>query len=74
MVLIPVFLWNKKTRGNSASTIHNTFERRIRMDLNRFMFPVEERPVAIHDGVQDIMDIDNRNTFLSADFMCCVLC
>ena len=38
------------------------------MDLNQFMFPVEERPVAIHDGVQDIMDIENRNTFLSADY------
>ncbi len=38
------------------------------MDLNRFMFPVEERPVAIHDGRQDIMDIENRNTFLSADY------
>jgi len=38
------------------------------MDLSQFMFPVEERPVAIHDGVQDIMDIENRNTFLSADY------
>ena len=38
------------------------------MDLTQFMFPVEERPVAIHDGVQDIMDIENRNTFLSADY------
>jgi hypothetical protein len=32
------------------------------------MFPVEERPVAIHDGMQDIMDIENRDTFLSADY------
>ncbi|MBC8192624.1 MAG: DUF932 domain-containing protein [Candidatus Marinimicrobia bacterium] len=38
------------------------------MDLSRFMFPVEERPIAIHDGVQDIMDIENRNSFLSADY------
>ena len=38
------------------------------MDLNKFMFPVEERPIAIHDGLQDIMDIENRNTFLSADY------
>jgi len=38
------------------------------MDLSQFMFPVEERPVAIHDGIQDIMDIENRNTFLSADY------
>ena len=38
------------------------------MDLSRFMFPVEERPIAIHDGLQDIMDIENRNTFLSADY------
>ncbi|MBT4034778.1 MAG: DUF932 domain-containing protein [Candidatus Marinimicrobia bacterium] len=38
------------------------------MDLNQFMFPVEERPVAIHDGAQDIMDIENRDTFLSADY------
>jgi hypothetical protein len=38
------------------------------MDLNQFMLPVEERPVAIHDGMQDIMDIENRNTFLSADY------
>ena len=38
------------------------------MDLSRFMFPVEERPIAIHDGIQDIMDIENRNTFLSADY------
>jgi len=38
------------------------------MDLNQFMFPVEERPVAIHDGVQNIMDMENRNTFLSADY------
>jgi len=38
------------------------------MDLNKFMFPVEERPIAIHDGLQDIMDIENRSTFLSADY------
>ena len=38
------------------------------MDLSHFMFPVEERPIAIHDGIQDIMDIENRNTFLSADY------
>jgi hypothetical protein len=38
------------------------------MELNKFMFPVEERPIAIHDGIQDIMDIENRNTFLSADY------
>jgi hypothetical protein len=38
------------------------------MDLSRYTFPVEERPIAIHDGIQDIMDIENRNTFLSADY------
>jgi len=38
------------------------------MNLTQFMFPVEERPIAIHDGHQDIMDIENRDTFLSADY------
>jgi hypothetical protein len=38
------------------------------MDLSRYTFPVEERPIAIHDGIQDIMDIENRSTHLSADY------
>ncbi len=38
------------------------------MNLSSFMFPVEERPIAIHDGVTDIMDLENRNTYLSADY------
>ena len=38
------------------------------MDLSRYTFPVEERAVVIHDGVQDIMDIENRDTYLSAEY------
>jgi len=38
------------------------------MNLQDFMFPICERPVAINNGQNDITDWDNVSTFLSSDY------
>ena len=38
------------------------------MNLNDFMFPICERPVAINNGNNDITDWDNISTFLTSDY------
>ena len=37
------------------------------MDLTKYAFPIEERPIAVPDGNADMIDIDDRKTFLSSD-------
>ncbi len=39
------------------------------MNLQDFMFPICERPVAINNGQNDITDWDNVSTFLSSDLL-----
>ena len=38
------------------------------MNLQDFMFPITERPVAINNGSNDISDWDNVQTFLTSDY------
>ena len=38
------------------------------MNLQDFMFPICERPVAINNGQNDITDWDNLQTFLTSDY------
>ncbi len=38
------------------------------MNLQEFMFPITERPVAINNGRNDISDWDNVQTFLTSDY------
>lgn len=38
------------------------------MDLHDFMFPVIERPVAVFNGRNDLIDLDNKHTFLENDY------
>jgi len=38
------------------------------MNLQDFMFPICERPVAIYNGQNDITDWDNLSTFLTSDY------
>ncbi len=38
------------------------------MNLQDFIFPICERPVAINNGQNDITDWDNASTFLSSDY------
>jgi hypothetical protein len=38
------------------------------MNLQDFMFPITERPVAINNGRNDISDWDNLSTFLTSDY------
>ena len=38
------------------------------MNLQDFMFPICERPVAINNGRNDISDWDNLSTFLTSDY------
>jgi hypothetical protein len=38
------------------------------MNLQDFMFPITERPVAINNGQNDISDWDNLQTFLTSDY------
>ena len=42
------------------------------MNLQDFMFPICERPVAINNGQNDITDWDNVSTFLSSDYQAIV--
>ena len=38
------------------------------MNMQDFMFPITERPVAINNGQNDITDWDNLSTFLTSDY------
>ena len=38
------------------------------MDLEKYMFPVEERPVLIHDGNNNVIDIEHPEEYLQADY------
>jgi len=38
------------------------------MDLSEFMFTVEERDIAIHDGANSLIDLENTNTHLEAPY------
>jgi hypothetical protein len=38
------------------------------MNLTDFAFPVIERRVAVHDGVTDLIDLENQQTFLPGDY------
>jgi len=38
------------------------------MNLSDFMFPITERPVAVHNGQTDFTDWDNTQTFLPNDY------
>jgi len=38
------------------------------MDLNEFKFPIVERPVAVHNGLNDLLDWDNKSTYLRGHY------
>ena len=40
----------------------------MNLNLSEFMFPIAERPVAVHNGQSDFTDWENRDTFLPNDY------
>lgn len=42
------------------------------MNLSEFMFPIVERPVAVHNGQSDFIDWENQETYLPNDYKCVV--
>jgi len=38
------------------------------MNLQDFLFPITERAIAVHNGEVDLIDLENKQTFLSGDF------
>ena len=38
------------------------------MNLSAFMFPIVERPVAVHNGQTDFIDWENQETYLPNDY------
>jgi len=38
------------------------------MDINEFKFPIVERPVAVHNGLNDLMNWDNKLTYLNGHY------
>ena len=40
----------------------------MNLNISGFMFPITERPVAVHNGKSDFADWENQDTFLPYDY------